>query len=405
LAYGFGQIDGFAPRARLGFVRWALSALFCLFAFAGAPAQTITTAAKFALLEDYDTGTVLFNKAADDPMAPASMSKLMVAEIVFHELKEGRLHLGDKLHVSEYAWRTGGAPSHGSAMFLSVKSNVAVDDLLRGLIIESGNDAALVLAEGIGGSEQGFVGMMNKRAVELGLTHCHFTNAWGRSDPAERVTARDLAALARHLIRDYPEYYHYFSDKDFTWNRIHQLNRNPLLTMNIGADGLKTGDTAESGFGLVGSAVQDGQRLILVVNGYKTASERAEDSRRLLNWGFRGFDVRVFYQPGDSVGQAEVYGGAQDSVALTPLGPVKVFVPKSGADKMAAKIVYFGPLAAPVAAGRQIGELRIFNAGALVASAPLATKSAVAKGPMTSRAADAAWELSKDWLRRQWARR
>ena len=385
--------------------RWTLSVLFGLAALAGAGAQTITTSAKFALLEDYDTGTVLFNKAADEPMAPASMSKLMVAEIVFHELKEGRLHLDDKLHVSEYAWRTGGAPSHGSAMFLSVKSNVGVDELLRGLIIESGNDAALVLAEGIGGSEQGFVGMMNKRAAELGLAHCHFTNAWGRSDPAERVTARDLAELARHLIRDYPEYYHNFSDKDFTWNRIHQLNRNPLLTMNIGADGLKTGDTAESGFGLVGSAVQNGQRLIVVVNGLKTASERAEEARRLLNWGFHGFDVRVFYQPGDVVGRAEVYGGAQDSVDLTPLAPVKVFVPKSGADKMTAKIIYSGPLAAPVEAGRPLGELRIFNAGAQVASAPLATKGAVARGPMSSRAADAAWELSKDWLRRQWARR
>jgi D-alanyl-D-alanine carboxypeptidase (penicillin-binding protein 5/6) len=392
-------------RTRLVLLRWAPAALCCLAALPGAKAQTITTSAKFALLEDYDTGTVLFDKAADAPMAPASMSKLMVAEIVFHELKEGRLHLDDKFHVSEYAWRTGGAPSHGSAMFLAVRSNVRVDDLLRGLIIESGNDAALVLAEGIGGSEQNFVGMMNKRASELGLTHCHFTNAWGRSDPAERVSARDLAALARHLIQDYPEYYHYFSDKDFTWSRIHQLNRNPLLTMNIGADGLKTGDTAESGFGLVGSAVQEGQRLILVVNGYKTASERAEDARRLLNWGFRGFDVRVFYQPGDIVGQAEVYGGAQDAVDLTPLAPVKVFVPKSGADKMTAKIVYSGPLAAPVVAGSQLGELRIFNAGVLVASAPLETKTAVAKGSTTSRAADAAWQLSKDWLRRQWKRR
>ncbi|HXT06010.1 MAG TPA: D-alanyl-D-alanine carboxypeptidase family protein [Roseiarcus sp.] len=383
----------------------ALIVVFCLAAFAGAKAQTITTSAKFALLEDYDTGAVLFDKAADEAMAPASMSKLMVAELTFRELKEGRLHLDDKFHVSEYAWRTGGAPSHGSAMFLAVKSNVRVDDLLRGLIIESGNDAALVLAEGIAGSEQNFVGLMNKRAAELGLTHSHFTNAWGRSDPAERVSARDLASLARHIIHDYPEYYHYFSDKDFTWSRIHQLNRNPLLNMNIGADGLKTGDTAESGYGVVGSAVQDGQRLILVVNGYKTAAERAEDARRLLNWGFRGFDVRVFYQPGDTVGRAEVYGGAEDSVALTPLAPVKVYVPKVGGDKMTAAIVYSGPLAAPVEAGRKLGELRIYNAGALVMSAPLETKAAVAKGPLASRAADAAWELSKDWLRRQWKRR
>ena len=382
---------------------WALVAAFCL--AASAEAQTVTTSAKFALLEDYDSGTVLFAKDADAPMAPASMSKLIVAEIVFNELKQGRLHLDDKFHVSEFAWRTGGAHAHGSAMFLAVKSDVRVDDLLRGLIIQSGNDAALVLAEGIGGSEQSFVGMMNKRAAELGLTQSHFTNAWGRSDPAERVSAGDLAAIAHHLIQDYPEYYHYFSEKDFTWNKIHQLNRNPLLTMNIGADGLKTGDTAESGFGLVGSAVQGGQRLILVVNGYKTAAERSEDSRRLLNWGFRGFDARVLYQPGDVVGTADVYGGDSEAVGLTPLAPVKVFVPKDGADKMSAKIIYAGPLAAPIEAGRKLGELRIYNAGALVASAPLQTKTAVAKGPLTSRAADAAWELRKDWLRRQWKRR
>jgi D-alanyl-D-alanine carboxypeptidase (penicillin-binding protein 5/6) len=383
----------------------ALTAIFCLAALARVDAQTVTTSAKFALLEDYDTGAVLFDKAAEDPMAPASMSKLIVAEIVFHELKEGRLHLDDKFHVSEYAWRTGGAHAHGSAMFVAVKSDVRVEDLLRGLIIQSGNDAALVLAEGIGGTEQNFVGLMNKRAAELGLAHSHFTNAWGRSDPEERVSARDLAALARHLIQDYPEYYHYFGEKDFTWNRIHQLNRNPLLTMNIGADGLKTGDTAESGFGLVGSAVEDGQRLLLVVNGYKTAADRSEDSRRLLNWGFRGFDVRTFFQPGDTVGRAEVYGGAESTVELTPLAPVKMFVPKVGAEKVVGKIVYSGPIAAPVEAGRKLGELRIFNAGVLVVSAPLETKAAVAKGPLTSRAADAAWELSKDWLRRQWKSR
>jgi D-alanyl-D-alanine carboxypeptidase (penicillin-binding protein 5/6) len=382
-------------------VRLALAAAFCFVAIAVARAQSISSNAKFALLEDYDTGTVLYEKAADQLMAPASMSKLMVAEMVFHELKEGRLSLDDKFHVSEYAWRTGGAPSHGSAMFLAVKSDVRVDDLLRGLIIESGNDASITLAEGLGGSEPNFVGMMNRRAAELGLTHCHFTNAWGRSDPNERVTARDLAALAVHIIRDYPEYYHYFGEKDFTWSKIHQLNRNPLLTMNLGADGLKTGDTAESGFGLVGSAIQDGQRLILVVNGYKTAADRAEDSRRLLTYGFRGFDVRVFYQPGDTVGRADIYGGASDSVELTPEKPVKAFVPKNGAQRLTGKIVYSGPLAAPVEAGRKVGELRIFQGDSVILRAPLQTRTAVQKGALTWRAADAAFELAADWLRRQ----
>ena len=385
----------------LSSVRHALTIFLCVVALSGARGQAITTSAKFALLEDYDTGTVLYDKGADQTMAPASLSKLLVAEIVFHELKEGRVHLDDKLHVSEYAWRTGGAHGHGSAMFLAVKSDVRIDDLLRGLIIQSGNDAAIVLAEGLGGSEANFVGMMNKRAAELGLAHCHFTNAWGRSDPDEKVTARDLAALAVHLIRDYPDYYHYFGEKDFTWNKIHQLNRNPLLTMNIGADGLKTGDTTESGFGLVGSALADGQRLILVVNGYKTASDRAEDSRRLVNYGFRGFDVRVFFQPGDSVGRAKIYGGVADSVELTPQAPVKAFVPKVGGDKLTAKVVYSGPLAAPVEAGLSVGELRIFQGDILIQRSTLQTRTAVNKGALTWRAADAAFELAADWLRRQ----
>ncbi len=367
--------------------------------------EAISTTAKFARLEDYDSGTVLFDKAGEEPMAPASLSKLLVAEIVFREIKEGRLHLDDKFRVSEYAWRTGGAKAHGSTMFLRVKSEARVEDLLRGLIIQSGNDAAIVLAEGIAGSEESFVGLMNRRAAELGMTHSHFTNVWGRSDPGELVTAHDMARLARHLIRDYPENYHYFGEKDFTWDKIRQSNRNPLLNMNIGADGLKTGDTNESGFGLVGSAVQDGQRLLLVVNGYKTAADRAEDARRLLNWGFRGFDVRTYYEPGDVVGTAQVYGGTADSVELTPVATVKAFVPKVGADKLTAKVVYDGPLAAPVAAGAKLGELRIYQGDTLMLSAPLQTKGAVEKGALTRRAADAAWQFGKDWVRRLWARK
>jgi D-alanyl-D-alanine carboxypeptidase (penicillin-binding protein 5/6) len=371
---------------------------------AGVQAETVTTSAKFARLEDYDTGTVLFDKAGEESMAPASTSKLMVAEIVFRELKEGRLKLDDKLHVSEHAWRTGGAHAHGSAMFLAVKSDVRVEDLLRGLLVQSGNDAAIVLAEGIAGSEDSFVALMNKRAAELGLAHSHFTNAWGRSDDAERVTAKDMAALARHLIRDYPEYYHYFGEKEFTWNKIRQLNRNPLLTMDIGADGLKTGDTEESGFGLVGSALQGDQRLIVVVNGAKTAAERAEEARKLLNWGFHAFDVQTFFAPGDVVGAANVYGGVAATVDLTPAAPVKVFVPKAGADKLTAKIVYQGPLAAPVAEGSPVGELRIYQGDTEMLRAPLKTRTAVAQAGLVGRAADAAEELAKSLVLRAWRR-
>ena len=371
---------------------------------AGVRAETIATTVKFARLEDYDTGTVLFDKAGGETMAPASTSKLLVAEIVFHELKEGRLKLDDKMHVSEFAWRTGGAHAHGSAMFLAVKSDVRVEDLLRGLIVQSGNDAALVLAEGFAGSEGNFVALMNKRAGELGLAHSHFTNAWGRSDAEERVTAQDMIALARHLIRDYPEYYHYFAEKEFTWNKIRQVNRNPLLTMDMGADGLKTGDTAESGFGLVGSAVQGAQRLIVVVNGARTANERAEEARKLLNWGFRGFDVQTFFAPGDVVGHADVFGGEAGTVELTPAAPVKAFVPRVGAEKLTAKIVYQGPLEAPVAAGAPAGELRIYQGETEMLRAPLQTRAAVARGGLLRRAGDAAAELAKDLLRRAWRR-
>ena len=383
-------------------VRRVLAGLICVATMGVARGETISSAARYARLEDYQTGTVLFDKSGEEPMAPASTSKLLVAEMVFRELKEGRLKLDDKYHVSVYAWRTGGAKAHGSTMFLKDKSDVAVEDLLRGLIIQSGNDAAIVLAEGLGGSDENFVALMNKRARELGMTHSHFANVWGKDEAGETVTAADMALLARHIIKEYPEYYHYFGEKEFTWNKIRQLNRNPLLNMNIGADGLKTGDTEESGFGLVGSAVQEDQRLILVVNGYKTAAERAEDSRKILNWGFKAFDVKTYYQPGDTVGRAQVYGGAADSVELTPVATVKAFVPRAGGEKLTAKIVYQGPTPAPVEAGRPMGELRIYQGDTLALRAPLMTRIAVPLGSLTQRAADAAWQYGADWLRRAW---
>jgi D-alanyl-D-alanine carboxypeptidase (penicillin-binding protein 5/6) len=369
-----------------------------------AQAQSFQTTAPFALLMDYESGAVLFEKNADELMAPASNSKLMVAEIVFHELKEGRLKLDDQFEVSENAWRTGGAPSRGSKMFLAVRSNVRIEDLLRGLIIESGNDAAITLAEGVAGTEDNFVGMMNKRAAELALSHCTFANVWGKSDPKERVTARELALLAARIITDYPEYYHYFGEKEFTWSKIRQLNRNPLLTMDLGADGLKTGDIAESGFGLVGSALQNSQRLIVVVNGLKTAADRAEESRKLLDWGFRSFDARTLYQPGDVVGQAQVYGGAQSEVALVTDKPVKVFAAHGSGERLSAKIVYQGPLVAPVAQGIDAGRLKIWRGQSEVLDVPLKTGGSVGTGTLTQRALDAGWEWAGGLLRKTFAK-
>jgi D-alanyl-D-alanine carboxypeptidase (penicillin-binding protein 5/6) len=373
-----------------------------LLALAGARcclADGFQTIAPFALVEDYESAAILFEKNADEPMAPASTTKLLTAEIIFHELKEGRLHLDDKFLVSENAWRTGGGHSHGSAMFLSVHSEVRIEDLIRGLLIQSGNDAAITLAEGMAGTEDSFAALMNKRAAELGMTHSHFTNPWGKGDPDHRVTARDMALLAVHIIRDYPEYYKYFGEKEFTWNKIRQLNRNPLLTMDIGADGLKTGDIAESGFGLVGSAVQNGQRLIVVINGLKTASERAEESRKLFNWGFRSFDPRVLFQPGDVVGTADVYGGASGEVPLTCEQPAKVFLPRGGGERLSAKIVYTGPLVAPVGEGVEVGRLKVWRGTELALDLPVKTLAAVPQGGLPRRAFDAGFELAQGWLR------
>ena len=338
---------------------------------------TFSTAAEVALVQDYDTGAVLYEKNADQQTPPASTAKILTAEIVFRELKEGRLHLDDMFDVSEKAWREGGAHSHGAASFLALHSQVRVEDLLRGLLIQSGNDAAMTLAEGIGGTEDNFADIMNKRAAELGMTHSHFANARGKADPSQYVTAHDMALLAAHVIRDDQDYYHYFGEKEFTWNRIRQLNRNPLLTMNMGADGLKAADPADGGFGLVGSAVQDGQRLIVVMYGLKSATERAEEARKLFDYGFHSFDRRTVFEAGQTVGAASVYGGKSGEVPLITERPITIFVPRGESGKVVAKIVYDGPLPAPVSKGQDAGRLKIWRDDMLAIDAPLKTGAAV----------------------------
>jgi D-alanyl-D-alanine carboxypeptidase (penicillin-binding protein 5/6) len=253
----------------------------------GGLAEPIQTKAPYAFLIDNSTGKVLLQKNADSPMTPASTSKILTAEIIFRELAGGRLKLDDTMAISANAAREGDAESGGSSMFAQANTRVRVEDLLQGLLIASGNDAAIALAEGVAGSEASFAVLMNKRARELGMTRSSFTNPWGRGDAGQKVTPRDMARLAAHVISTYPQYYKYFGETEFTWNNIRQLNRDPLLRMNIGADGLKTGHLAKSGFGLVGSAVQNGHRLILVVNGLKSERERAAEAGKLLEWGFR----------------------------------------------------------------------------------------------------------------------
>ena len=369
-------------------------------------AQSFQTAAPFAALVDFETGAVLFEKNAEDSMAPGATVKLMTAEVVFHEIREGRLHLDDTFEVSENAWRNGGAHSHGTATFLDVHSRVRVEDLLRGLIVQSGNDAAMALAEGIAGTEDNFAAMMNKRAAELGLTQSTFANprGSGKSDPRQKTTAHDMARLAADIIRGDADFYHYFAEKEFTWNKIRQLNRDPLLSMDLGADGLMIGDSPEGGYGLVGSAIQNGQRLIVVVNGLKTAADRAEEARKLLDWGFRSFDPRVIFQPGETVGAASVYGGEQSEVPLVCDEPVKVFLTRGAQEKLTAKIVYVGPLVAPVAPGVQVARLKVWRGSTLALDVPLKTQSAVPLGGLSKRAMDAGLELAVDLIRKSFAR-
>jgi len=250
------------------------------------PAATFQTKAPYALLIDDNTGAVLFEKKADASVAPASTTKILTAEIVFREIAEGRLSLSTRMAISPKAAREGDAESGGSSMFAQANQQVSVDDLLRGLLVLSGNDAAVALAEGVAGSENAFAARMNQEARQLGMSHSRFTNAWGNGSGGQRVTARDMARLAAYVIRTYPQFYHYFGETEFTWNGIRQLNRNPLLGMNIGADGLKTGHLGASGFGLVGSAVQGGRRLILVMYGARSEADRASEARQLMEYGF-----------------------------------------------------------------------------------------------------------------------
>jgi len=356
-------------------------------------AEGFQTAAPHAILIDADSGSVLFEKGADQLTYPASLAKLMTAEVVFNAIKEGDLDPETEFVISENAWRKGGAPAGGSAMFAAIHSRVKIRDLLRGVIVQSGNDACIALAEGLAGNEASFARMMNERGRELGLTKSNFTNSSGLHDPDMRVTARELAKLAQHIIKTYPDFYKFYGEREFTWNKIRQQNRNPLLPMNIGADGLKTGFTKEAGYGLVGSAVQNGLRLIVVVTGLKTAKERADEARKLLEWGYRAFESRLLFAEGETVGEAKLYGGAKGRVPLTGEGPIRLLVPRGMTEKIVARIVYVGPVPAPVEQGKSIGRLKVWRGENVVLEAPLQAAESIPKGNITQRAFDAASEL------------
>ena len=357
------------------------------------------TAAPHAILIDADSGSVLFEKAADDLIPPASLSKLMTAEVVFNLLAKGQLKPEQEFIVSVNAWRRGGAPSHTSSMFIPIHNKVSVDNLLHGVIIQSANDACIVLAEGISGNESVFAELMTKRARELGLTKSTFGNSNGLPDPKQLMTARELARLARHIIQAYPDYYKYYGEREFTWNKIRQFNRNPLLALTIGADGLKTGFTKEAGYGLVGSAVQNGLRLIVVVNGLKSEKERADESKKLLEWGFHNFQSGLLFADGQEIAYAKLYGGARGHVPLKAAKEVTLLVPRGSRERIIARVVYSGPVPAPVQEGQQIGMLKVWRGDFLVLEVPLQAAESVSTGSMSGRAFDAATELVLGFFR------
>jgi D-alanyl-D-alanine carboxypeptidase (penicillin-binding protein 5/6) len=352
-------------------------------------AATFETRAKQAILMDSGSGKVLFQKNADELMHPASMSKIMTMIMVFERLKSGRLSLDDEFTVSENAWRRGGATSGGSTMYAELNSRIRLEDLMKGVIVQSANDGCIIIAEGIAGSEEAFADLMTQRARELGLEKSTFRNATGLTDPEHQMTARELALLARYLIEVFPEYYKTYSIPEFTWNGITQPNRNPLLGSYPGADGIKTGYVAAAGYGLTGSAKRDGRRLIMVINGLSSTRERADEARKLLDWGFRQYRTVELYQAGDRVGRARVWGGSQRWVDLAAKDDVRLALSDEEKDGTTVEVAYDGPLMAPVEQGAEVGTVRFKVNGRVISEAPLVTAQAVdAAAPMWSRAID-----------------
>jgi D-alanyl-D-alanine carboxypeptidase (penicillin-binding protein 5/6) len=336
------------------------------------------TTAREAILVDMTTDTVLLDKNADQRMAPASMTKMMTAYLVFEALDDGRLSLDERLPVSERAWRMG-----GSKMFVEVGNRIRVEDLLRGLIVQSGNDAAVVLAEGLGGSEAAFAQAMTQRARQLGMKNTHFVNASGWPAPDHYSTASDMATLAEHLITDYPKYYRYFAERDFTYHGIHQGNRNPLLYRKMGVDGLKTGHSESSGYGLAASAERDGRRLVLVVNGLPSMQARADQSARLLEWGFRTFKDYKLFEAGEMVEAAPVWMGEADTVPLVLAEDLAVTLTSAQRHELEVSVVMDQPVPAPIDAGTTLGTLVVKAPDLETREVPLEAGTDVAElGPL-----------------------
>jgi serine-type D-Ala-D-Ala carboxypeptidase (penicillin-binding protein 5/6) len=381
--------------------RWTFLFLLPL-VWLSAPARLsaqVETQADFAILLDAETQTVLFEKKADELMIPASMSKLMTLAVVFDAIQTGKITLQSEMRVSENAWRTGGAPSGTSAMFAPLNTAITVSDLLQGVVVQSGNDACIILAEGLAGSESAFAQMMTDYARRIGLKKSTFGNSTGLPHPEQLMTARELALLGLHLITQYPQFYSYFQQREFPYRKHKFYNRNPLVAANIGADGLKTGFTEESGYGLVGSAVQDGRRLVVVVNGLKSDRDRKDEAVKLLNWGFRSFEKVTLFKADEVVGEALVWGGEKRYVSLRGKGDLQLLLPKNVKQrKLRGRLTYLGPVISPVTEGDRIGELRVRTEEGIESSAPLYAAESIARGGIIRQGVDSAFTLAFGWL-------
>jgi D-alanyl-D-alanine carboxypeptidase (penicillin-binding protein 5/6) len=382
--------------------RYTLSIFVLIFAICALPSQLhaqFETEAEYALLMDAETETILFEKNADVLMSPASMSKLMTLAVVFEALEAGKLTMQSTFSVSENAWRTGGAPSGTAAMFAPLNTDITIEDLVQGVVIQSGNDACIILAEGMSGSEEAFAQRMTDYARRIGLEKSTFGNSSGLPHPRQLMSARELARLSLHIIREYPQYYPYFAQREFPYRKHRFYNRNPLVAANIGADGLKTGHTEESGYGLTGSAVRDGRRLVVVVNGLKTSAARKNEATKLLDWGFRNFSKFTLFKSEEVVGEAMVWGGEKGYVKLRGDGDLQVLLPKDAKQRqLRGKIVYPGPVIAPVNEGDRVGELRVRTEDGITSSAPLFAAESIGRGGLIQQGFDSAKILAFGWL-------
>ena len=355
--------------------------------------------ARQAILMEADSGAILYQHHANELMAPASMSKLMTLAVLFKALKSGQIKPTDEVLVSEHAWRRGGAPSGGSAMMVPVNTRVRIDELLQGIAVQSGNDAAIAVAEAMAGSEEAFAKLLTEEARKLGLKKSTFKNASGLHHPEQLVTARELALLACHIIKEYPEYYRFFAQREFQYRKHRFVNRNPLLSMNIGVDGLKTGYVKASGYGMVASAKQGERRLVAVVNGLETADQRKEETRKLLEWGFRVSGEFKLFDAGEVVGYARVWGGNRFYLPLIGKGDVNVVLPRSAAtQRLRAEIVYNSPLKPPIKKGDAVAKLRVTSPSHATGEVTLYAAEDVEAAGLLRRGLDSLAHLAFRWI-------